>query len=189
NTIKPLYFASVTIIPESGGNDNASKPERAAHSAALPCLLHAVHGLLHHRLHDGRRHGSRHIAVHVAVGVNHKGGGKGGNAVIGQSHTGGIHEHREGVTVVLQELLDLLLGYVLSAGVVHRQHHQVLAVFSITVIQLLDVGHFALAGAAPSGPEVEEHRLALVVGQSVGVAVLIGEGKVGGGNLRLGRGL
>ncbi len=48
----------------------------------------------------------------------------------------------------------------------------------------LDVGHLALARAAPAGPEVQQHWLALEVGQGEGRSVGVGHGEVrsrGGG--------
>lgn len=70
-----------------------------------------------------------------------------------------------------------LLGLAVHVGHVHDDELDVVAVF---FPGRLDVGHLAGAGAAPANPEVQQHRLALEVGQGEGRSIRVGHGEVRG---------
>src|SRR5579872_975998 len=74
----------------------------------------------------------------------------------------------------------------LFAGIVHShaQHFQPLR--PILLLQFHEPRHLQLAGLAPCGPEIQQHRLAAKIGQAHGLAVQRLQGKIRRRRTRLG---
>ena len=163
---------------------------------------HAGAGLLDDAVHDVAGEAAGDVTEDVAVRVDHEGGGEGADAVLGEDLPRLVHHGGIGVALFRQPIADLpggeavgVAGAVGVHGVRHTQHHHLAGVFAPVLIKLLDLRHLPLAGAAPGGPEVQKHHLALVVGEGVLLAVLVHQGEVrrggqltGGGGTALRRG-
>ena len=140
-------------------------------------------GLLHDVVHDLPADGALDVAEDVALRVDHECGGIGADAVLVEERARLVHHHGIGVAVFLQEGGDVFGAALLAdIGPGHAQHHQLPGVLVPVLIQGLDVRHLHLAGAAPSSPEVQKHRLPLVVREGVGLAVLVRQSEVRSGD-------
>ena len=111
---------------------------------------------------------------HNAVGVDDDGEGDVGRGEHGhRQRIVRIHIQGIGVSVLLHERRRVLGGI----ADVHAQHHERIGV---VLAELLQVGHLAHAGRAPRRPQVDQHRLAAMIGELEGRAVAEGDLKVRG---------
>ncbi len=112
----------------------------------------------------------------MAFPIDEKGHGEGIGTIGRGRLRSGVVKHREGVALLLNEAGRRIHRLPAAVGGVD---HQELDLIPQLLIGRVEVGHFALAGWAPTGPEVEDHRLTRVVGQAYRIPLPVIHREVG----------